>query len=229
MNPGDAALWRCEPVKRYTTRRAVPCRCYQVESLAYAKSCIELIGRTRVNRPLIITSILLMLICLLWAPMGVTQSKAAIDDNVTAAVAAFDLLDSRHPALLAQAAGVLIFPQVVKGGMALANEFGEGVLQIHGRTVDYYSIASISVGLTAGMESHSTIVLFTTQDALNRFIHSQGWSVGAENSIAILSKGASGDYDSDTLKKPILGFVYAEQGLMADASIEGAKITRLKK
>jgi lipid-binding SYLF domain-containing protein len=176
------------------------------------------------------TAMALLLFSLVWAPsLCGAQTKAVIDTSVTAAISDFDRLDPRHAALLANAAGALIFPHLIKGGIALSNEFGEGVLQIQGKTVGYYSLTSVSVGLTAGMESHSAIVLFMTQPALDAFRRSRGWSVGAENSVALLTRGASGDYDSNTLRKPILGFVFAEQGLMADASIESAKITKLKK
>lgn len=157
------------------------------------------------------------------------QSKAAIDDSVQMAVAQFNRLDAKHERLEHRAAGILIFPQVTKGGIALASEFGEGVLQIHGTTVAYYSIASVSVGLTAGMATHGELFMFMTQNALDRFRNSRGWSIGADNSIAFVSKGVSDDYDSNTLKKPILGFAFAEKGLIADISLEESKVTRIDK
>jgi lipid-binding SYLF domain-containing protein len=42
-----------------------------------------------------------------------------------------------------------------------------------------------------------------------------------------MHKGAGGDYDSETLRKPVLAFVFNEHGLIADASLEGAKISKL--
>jgi lipid-binding SYLF domain-containing protein len=68
-----------------------------------------------------------------------------------------------------------------------------------------------------------------TQEALNRFMKSQKWSIGAGTGIALISKGAAGDYDTNTLKKPILGFVFYEKGLMADLSLEGSKINKVNK
>lgn len=160
---------------------------------------------------------------------AVAQSRDIIDSGVRDALKQFQLLDSRNERLAKKAAGILVFPQVTKGGIALAGEYGEGALQIDGSTVDYYSIASASVGLTAGMATHSEIILFMTPEALRTFIHSRGWSVGADTSVTVVSRGLSGDYDSTTLKKPILVFLFGEKGLMADLSIAGSKINKIKK
>ncbi len=171
-----------------------------------------------------------LLLCWLFhGAQAVAQSKDIIDGGVRDALKQFKLLDSRNELLAKKAAGILVFPQVTKGGIALAGEYGEGVLQVNGSTVDYYSIASASVGLTAGMATHSEIVLFMTPEVLQKFIQSRGWSVGADTSVTVVSRGFSGDYDSTTLQKPILVFLFGEKGLMADLSIAGSKINRIKK
>jgi lipid-binding SYLF domain-containing protein len=42
-----------------------------------------------------------------------------------------------------------------------------------------------------------------------------------------VKKGAGGTYDTQTLSKPVLAFVFAEKGLMGDASLQGAKISKI--
>ena len=49
--------------------------------------------------------------------------------------------------LVMRAAGVLVFPSIVKAGMGIGGEYGEGALRIGGRTVAYYNSISASVGL----------------------------------------------------------------------------------
>jgi lipid-binding SYLF domain-containing protein len=71
--------------------------------------------------------------------------------------------------------------------------------------------------------------MFMTQDALDKFTATKGWAVGADTGIAVMSKGAGGDYDTKTLQRPILGFVFGEKGLIADVSLDGSKITQLNK
>ena len=170
-----------------------------------------------------------MAMCVMLASMrSIAQSKAVLDAGVIETVKQFNLLDRRHEHLENTAVGMLIFPQVTKGGIALASEYGEGVLQINGETVDYYSVASASVGVTAGLATHSEIILFMTPDALYKFMKSKGWSVGAETGIALLSKGAADEY-ALALKKPVLAFAFAEKGLIADLSLQGSKINKIAK
>ncbi len=169
------------------------------------------------------------LIALLFGRESPAQTKAILDAGVSQTVNQFNLLDSRHEELEHRAVGMLVFPQVTKGGIALASEYGEGALLIQGATADYYSLAAASVGLTAGMATHSEIILFMTPDALDDFRKSKGWSIGADTGIAVVSKGAGTDYDSASMKKPILAFVFAEKGLIADLSLQGSKINKIKK
>jgi len=45
----------------------------------------------------------------------------------------------------------------------------------------------------------------------------------------VLTDGGGGSYDTQTLQKPILAFVFGENGLIGDASVEGSKIDRLER
>ena len=171
---------------------------------------------------------LALLALAMYAPAH-AQTKAVLDAGAVETVKQFNLLDPRHADLENKAAGILIFPQVTKGGIALASEYGEGVLQVGGTTVGYYSVAGASVGLTAGMATHSEIILFMTPEALEKFQGSKGWSIGADTGIAVMSKGAADDYDTSGLKKPVLAFVFAERGLIADLSLQGSKINKIVK
>jgi lipid-binding SYLF domain-containing protein len=122
----------------------------------------------------------------------------------------------------------LVFSHVAKGGVGVAGEFGEGVLRVKGVTADYYSVGAASVGLTLGFAKHSEVIMFMTQGALDNFTRAEGWSVGADTAVALVSQGAGGQYDSATVGKPILGFVFGEKGLIGDLSFEGTKITKIK-
>ena len=124
---------------------------------------------------------------------------------------------------------MLVFPRVTKGGVGIGGEFGEGVLQVNGKTVGYYSVGAATVGLTLGLANHSEIIMFMTQESLDKFISQAGWSIGADAGITVVSGGANGSYDTETAKKPILGFVFAEKGLIGDLSLEGSKISKIKK
>jgi lipid-binding SYLF domain-containing protein len=130
--------------------------------------------------------------------------------------------------VIAKARGVLVFPSVVSAGLGIGGEYGEGVLQVGNFVEDYYSIASVSVGLQIGAQSKALIFLFMTQDSLDKFRRSQGWSVGADASVAVLRVGANGALDLTSVNAPVVAFVMTNAGLMANLTLEGTKITRLK-
>jgi lipid-binding SYLF domain-containing protein len=156
-------------------------------------------------------------------------SRAEIDQRVTATVSEFNSLHTANAGLTKKAAGVLVFPRVTKGGAGVAAEHGEGVLQIDGKTVGYYSMDAASVGLTLGLAKHSEVIMFMNQKSLDKFTKGDGWSIGADAGITVVSKSANEEYDSMTQEKPILAFGFAEKGMIADLSLDGTKITKIKK
>ncbi|KAF0190814.1 MAG: lipoprotein [Gammaproteobacteria bacterium] len=160
---------------------------------------------------------------------AVAGSKGDIDASVSKALIQFYALNAKHKDLAAKAAGMLVFPSITKGGVGVAGEYGEGVLQVKGATVDYYNIGSASIGLTLGIASRSEIVMFMTEEALDKFKNSDGWKIGVDAGVAVVSVGAGGQYDTKTLQQPIIGFVFGEKGLIGDLSLEGSKITKIQK
>jgi lipid-binding SYLF domain-containing protein len=166
---------------------------------------------------------------LLMSAVSFGATKAEIDERVHVAMHQFYELNPQHKDLVARAKGVLVFPRITKGGVGVGGEFGEGALRVDGKNVAYYSVSSASVGLTLGLAKHKEVILFMTQESLDKFTNSHGWTVGADTNVAVLSKGAGGEYDSKTLQRPILGFVFGEKGLIGDVSLEGSKITQLDK
>lgn len=161
------------------------------------------------------------------AAAAFADSHAKIDTGVSKALAKFQSMNAANKSLGQKAAGTLIFPKVTKAGVGLGGEYGEGALQVNGKTVGYYSLSSASLGLTLGVASHGEIIMFMTRDSLDKFSHSDGWSIGGDAEITVVKASASGEYDSRTQQKPVLAFVFSEKGLIGDLSLEGSKITKL--
>ena len=176
----------------------------------------------------LIAAVGLIMVGLVASAPSFARTKAEIDASADRALAHFYTLNSKHKELANKAVGILIFRRVTKGGAGVAGEFGEGVLRVNGAAVNYYSITSASVGLTLGVGRHSEVILFMTQDSLTSSGRARIRSVGADTSFALVSKGAGGQYDSATLNRPILGFIFGEKGLIGDLSFEGSKITKIK-
>lgn len=131
--------------------------------------------------------------------------------------------------LVAKASGVLVFPRVLAAGLVVGGQYGEGALRVRNKTEGYHSLASVSVGLQAGAQSKAIIFLFMTQEALNQFRRKEeGWAVGVDASVAVAKVGANGRVEAIPGAAPVVAFVLTNVGLMANLSLEGTKISRLK-
>lgn len=128
---------------------------------------------------------------------------------------------------LQKANGVLVFPNVIKAGIGVGGEYGEGALRIGGKTVEYYNTAAASIGFQLGAQSKSVVVVFLTQQSLDDFRKSEGWKAGVDGSVALVKWGVGEDINSIDIKDPIVGFVFSNKGLMYNLTIEGSKFTRI--
>src|ERR1700737_3484178 len=176
---------------------------------------------------------LVMLVGLLVLTLGArvaarAESKQEIDVSVKDALQRFTNANPAHAELLRKAVGVLVFPRITKAGAGIGGEHGEGALLKGGTIRNYYSLTSASLGLPLGAGQRTKVLLFMTHEALDKFEASHTWSVGVDAQVALVSQGAGGAYDSETLKKPILGFVFDEKGLIGDLSLKGSKVKRIE-
>jgi lipid-binding SYLF domain-containing protein len=126
------------------------------------------------------------------------------------------------------AKGMLVLPNVYKGGFIVGAEYGEGALRVGGKTVDYYSVAAGSFGLQIGGEKKDIVILFMTQEALSEFRAGSGWEAGVDGNLAIAEIGTGGRLDTTTLKESIVAFVFGVRGIMADISLKGCKFTKIR-
>ncbi len=126
------------------------------------------------------------------------------------------------------AKGVLVIPNVVKAGLGVGGQYGEGALRIGGKSVAYYSLAGGSAGLQIGAQKMNVILAFMQEEALKNFRASSGWKAGVDASVAFVDMGKEKSLDTNT-KDPIVGFVFGQKGAMAAATVEGAKFTKLER
>jgi lipid-binding SYLF domain-containing protein len=153
--------------------------------------------------------------------------RQSIDAEVDAALSRLYAQDPGARELVAKARGTLVFPSVISAGFVVGGSYGEGALRIHGRNERYYKTAAGSVGLLAGAQSKAVYLLFMTQESLDKFIASNGWTVGADASVAMINVGANASADSAAAQQAVIGYVLTTGGLMANLSLEGTKISPL--
>ena len=156
------------------------------------------------------------------------SKRQSIDASVDGTMSRLYTTVNGSRELVSKARGILVFPSVLQVGFVVGGQYGEGSLRVGGSTVGYYSTISGSFGLQAGAQSKAIIFLFMTQDALDKFRSSDGWSVGADASVALVKMGANGAVDTTTATAPVEVFILTNAGLMADVSRSGTKVSKLK-
>jgi len=163
------------------------------------------------------------------ASTAIAASAEKINQEANEALKTFREQVDGADVFLSQAAGYLVFPRVIKVGIGVGGESGEGVLRVGGSTVAYYRTTSGSIGFQLGAQAKSIVIAFMTPQALESFRKSEGWKVGVDGSVALIDIGAGKTIDSQNISDPVVGFVFGSKGLMYNLTLEGTKFTKLDK
>lgn len=156
-------------------------------------------------------------------------SAAEIDADVNEALEVFKADVKGADVFINQAAGILVFPRVIKVGIGIGGETGEGALRVGGSTVDYYRTSAGSIGFQLGAQAKAILIAFMTKESLEKFRASSGWKVGVDGSVALIDIGAGKAIDTGNIKDPVVGFVFDSKGLMYNLTLEGSKFSKLNK
>ncbi|MGE5172471.1 MAG: YSC84-related protein [Betaproteobacteria bacterium] len=178
------------------------------------------------RRGKILVTILSIIVSLAFvSPVAEAKTKGEIDAGVTAALTRFKKDVKGGTEYLKAAKGALIMPKITKAGFIVGGQYGQGALQVGDKTVQYFSLAAGSLGYQIGAEQYDMVILFMTDEALNKFRKSEGWEAGVDAEVTLVSAGA--DLTVETLRSqhPVAGFVFDQKGLMAGVSLRGAKFT----
>lgn len=185
--------------------------------------------KKRITKRILLAAILTVIIGMLPARSLYAATAREIDVSVDVALEKFlkDVKGSKE--YLDAAKGVLVIPRVVEAGLIAGGQYGEGALRIQGKTVEYYSIAAGSFGLQIGVQEKNIILIFMDEESLKKFRTGDGWQAGVDGTVVVVNMGIEGSLDTTKMNQPIVGFVVGQRGLMAGATIEGAKFTKLKR
>lgn len=180
------------------------------------------------HRMRLFLSVLLLLTGLsLLANPVFASSAAEIDQEVSLAL---EKLYATAPAaveLSKVAKGILIFPDVIKAGLVIGGQYGDGALLLDGKTVDYYNTVAASYGLQAGAQSFGYAMFLMTDEALDYLKKSEGWEVGVGPTIVVADEGLAKSLTTSTAKEDIYAFIFGQKGLMAGIGLQGSKISKI--
>ncbi len=164
--------------------------------------------------------------------IGGMAFAATAEDLDKDAAQALQILYRANPAAEAishRAKAILVFPKIVKAGLVFGGSYGEGELLQREHVLDYYNSVSASWGWQAGAESYAYVVFLMNDKAVNYLRKTKGWEIGVGPSVVVVDEGAAKNISTTTLKKDAYAFITDQQGLMASLSIEGTKISRIKR
>jgi lipid-binding SYLF domain-containing protein len=160
-------------------------------------------------------------------PAAKAETRNEIDSAIPGTLSTMGVEIPGATELANKATGMLVFPSVTRAGVGIGGQFGRGALRIGGHSVAYYEMRGGSLGVQLGVQTRSVVILFMTKEALASFQASQGWTVGADASVAVPDKGAVAAPNSETAQQQVIGLVFNNTGLMFSASLDGTKITRI--
>jgi lipid-binding SYLF domain-containing protein len=180
------------------------------------------------NRRLLLLGALALSIVAGMGP-GVANAASArdLDHDATAALQRLYNAQPKARGLEQQAIAILIFPRVVKAGLIIGGQTGDGVLRKSGKSVGYYNISAASFGLQAGGQTFSYALFFMNDGSLQYLNKSDGWTIGSGPSVVVLDKGKAASLTSTTLTQDVYAVPFGQSGLMAGIGLEGSKITRI--
>lgn len=163
----------------------------------------------------------------LLSPPAAAASAAEIDRDATAALN--DLYKRYRAArtLSKDAKAILVFPKILKAGLMIGGETGDGALRVKGKTVGYYNTSGVSYGLQAGAQTYGYVLFLMTDSAARSLDKAEGLEVGVGPSVVVMDDGMAMKTTTTTAKSDIYAFVFGQKGLMAGLGIQGSKITKL--
>jgi lipid-binding SYLF domain-containing protein len=177
---------------------------------------------------------ILLAASLLAAPLAAaTSASAATAEDLSAdasqALEALYKTNAVAAALSKKARAVLVFPNIVKAGLVFGGAYGEGVMKQESAADGYYNSFTGSWGLQAGAQSYGYAVFLMNDKAVEYIHSSKGWEIGVGPTVVIVDEGAAKNLSSSTMKDDAYAFIFDQQGLMAGVSIEGTKISEIKR
>ncbi|MDD9922863.1 MAG: YSC84-related protein [Boseongicola sp.] len=156
-----------------------------------------------------------------------SDGAAKLDARVDAAL---NYLDVNYPGtrdLRDKSVGMLVMPLITEASFGFGGSYGRGALRVNDISVDYYSAAQASFGVQAGAQQYAHVLYFMTEEALAEFRSSSGWAAGADVEYALNDQGGNLSAETTTVLSPVVAVVFGQAGLLAGASVEGTKYTRI--
>lgn len=162
------------------------------------------------------------------AKNSMAASAAAINRDVNIALKQLYASTPAAKKMAGIAKGILVFPDIIKGGFIIGGQYGEGALRVGGKTTGYYRTLAASYGLQAGAQQFGYALFFLSDADLKYLKNSGGWEVGVGPSVVVMDEGMARSFTTTTTRSGVYAFFFDQKGLMAGLGIQGSKITEIQ-
>ena len=147
------------------------------------------------------------------------DERQSLQNDAEKALQAFKTEDNRIDTHLNDAAGYAVFPNVGKGAWILGGAAGNGVVYENGEVVGYAELRQVDVGFQIGGQAFSEIIIFRTQEALDKFKQGNFQFEGSASAV-IWDKGKG---EAIQFQDGVGVALMPKAGAMAGISVGGQK------
>jgi lipid-binding SYLF domain-containing protein len=158
---------------------------------------------------------------------AIAADVAKIERDAKAALAELYAKTPAAKVLGDKAKAILVFPSILKAGLIIGGQGGNGALFVDGKVVGFFNTAAASYGLQAGAQEFAYAMFLMTDAAIESLKKRDGWEVGVGPSIVLVDEGVAKSLTTTTASDDVYAFVFGQKGLMAGIGIQGSKITKI--
>jgi len=139
-------------------------------------------------------------------------------------------IEAIPPSMLQSAAGVAIFPNMVKGGFILGVNYGKGVLHVRNQDQSWsppvmVAMGGGSIGFQAGVQAADVVLVFKTPQSLTNILGGQKVTLGADASVAVGPVGRQANAATDARLGAEIYSYARSRGLFLGVSLGGADLS----
>ncbi len=162
-------------------------------------------------------------------PTTASASASTISSDSRAALRDLYRQNPKARQLGNRAKGILVFPNITKGGFVVGGMGGNGALvRADGSIRDYYQTGGLSYGLQAGVQQYGYALFLMDNEAFANINRAGGWEVGSSPSLVIVDEGRAASLSTTTIDSGTYAFFFNQRGLMGGLGLQGSKITRIQ-
>lgn len=175
--------------------------------------------------------IMLVLIVVAGLMVSCATAPSSSEDKqalITEAATRMQQIKTEYPGvgeLVKRGYGYSLFPKVGKGGLGVGAAYGRGVVYEQERHIGYSDLTQGSVGLQAGGQTFSELLVFENKSALDRFKEGR-LDFAADASAVVLKTGVA---TNATFVNGVAVVVSPIGGAMLEAAIGGQQFTYQQK